>query len=41
MFADFENMKQSLGVLSYGVSITTMEDVFIKLVIRRGSYNIY
>uniref|UniRef100_H3H5H8 ABC transporter domain-containing protein n=1 Tax=Phytophthora ramorum TaxID=164328 RepID=H3H5H8_PHYRM len=31
MFADMDNQLQSLGLLSYGVSVTTLEEVFIKV----------
>lgn len=31
MFAELEKQQQSLNVDSFGVSITTMEDVFLKL----------
>ena len=30
-FRDFDNDMQSLGVVSYGVSITTLEEVFLKI----------
>ena len=30
MFMKFDLIKANFGILSYGVSITTMEDVFIK-----------
>ena len=30
LFNDIENKKQQLGIDSYGVSITTMEEVFLK-----------
>jgi len=32
MFADIEKKKESLGILGYGASVTTMEEVFMKLV---------
>jgi len=30
-FASFDNELQNLGVISYGVSITTLEEVFLKI----------
>jgi len=34
MFAEIEKEKESLGILGYGASVTTMEEVFMKLVIK-------
>lgn len=30
MFEELENNKNRLGVISFGITITTMEDVFLK-----------
>lgn len=30
MFEQLENFKQRLGVVSFGITVTTMEDVFLK-----------
>lgn len=30
LFTDLENNKEELGVLSFGVSLTTLEEVFLK-----------
>ena len=41
LFEYLEDNKNSLGILSYGASVTTMEEVFLKWVIQlyTGSYN--
>ena len=31
MFREFDERKQELGVLSYGVSLTTLEEVFLRI----------
>lgn len=41
MFNEIEEKREELGILSYGVSLTTMEEVFMRSVFGCGSKSPY